>query len=44
MSDASQEVPEPPDETICQDCGEKLSPEEIDAGRDLCFECYLLHN
>ena len=43
MSDASQDVEESADETICADCGEKLSQEEIDAGRELCFECYVLH-
>lgn len=24
----------------CTDCGCKLSPEAIEAGRDVCFDCY----
>jgi hypothetical protein len=25
---------------ICADCGCELSQEEIDSGRDTCFDCY----
>lgn len=24
----------------CSDCGKKLTHEEVDADRDICFDCY----
>jgi hypothetical protein len=43
MSDLSFEIPEPEDDTICCDCGSELSEEELDAGREMCFDCYCVH-
>lgn len=31
------------DAGYCHDCGEKLSRDERESGRDECFDCYL-HN
>jgi hypothetical protein len=30
------------DEAVCCTCGRKLADEEIDAGRDQCFDCYCI--
>ena len=29
------------DDGPCCECGEKLTKEEREAGRDICFDCYL---
>jgi hypothetical protein len=29
--------------THCVDCGEKLNAEARACGRDMCFECYCIH-
>jgi hypothetical protein len=28
---------------LCADCGCELSKEELEAGREMCFDCYVLH-
>jgi hypothetical protein len=43
MSDASQEdYEEDDDSTICQECGARLDKDELESGRNICFDCYVL--
>ncbi|MFO0899842.1 MAG: hypothetical protein U0836_20620 [Pirellulales bacterium] len=41
MSDASFEVPGSVDVETCCECGACLTREELDAGREVCFACYV---